>query len=102
MCGPPLPWVLGVYGSSSTRESWLVPGVQGSEPASLAQHRNAVTLPLLQVWRQTEPLQDAPRAQAGLLLFGRSVVSDSLLPHGLQHARLPFTISWSLPKLMSI
>ena len=37
-----------------------------------------------------------------LLLFSRSVVSDSLWPHGLQHARLPFTISWSLVKLMSI
>ena len=38
-----------------------------------------------------------------LLLFGHSVVSDSLRPHGLQHARLsPFTISWSLLKLMSI
>ena len=24
-----------------------------------------------------------------LLLFSRSVMSDSLLPHGLQHARLP-------------
>ena len=37
--------------------------------------------------------------------FSRSVVSDSLWPHGLlQHDRLPlyFTISWSLLKLMSI
>ena len=31
-----------------------------------------------------------------------SVLSDSLRPHGLQHARLPFSISWSLLKLMSI
>ena len=30
-------------------------------------------------------------------------MSDSLRPHGLQHARLPsFTVSWSLLKLMSI
>ena len=37
------------------------------------------------------------------LLFSRSVVSDSLQPYGLQHARLPtITISWSLLKLMSI
>ena len=38
------------------------------------------------------------------LLFSRSVVSDYLQPLGLQHARLPcpFTISWSLLKLMSI
>ena len=37
------------------------------------------------------------------LLFSRSVVSDSLRPHGLQHARFPvFTISQSLFKPMSI
>ena len=29
-------------------------------------------------------------------------MSDSLQPHGLQHTRLPFTIYWSLLKLMSI
>ena len=34
--------------------------------------------------------------------FSRSVMSDSLRPHGLQHARLPsFTNSWCLLKLMS-
>ena len=39
-----------------------------------------------------------------LLLFSCSVVSDSLRPHGLQHARLPCpsSISQSLLKLMSI
>ena len=37
-----------------------------------------------------------------LLLFSCSVVSNSLQPHGLQHVRLLFTISWSLPKLFSI
>ena len=34
--------------------------------------------------------------------FSRSVMSDSLRPHGLQQARPPITNSWSLPKLMSI
>ena len=34
--------------------------------------------------------------------FCHSVVSNSLWPHGLQHARLPFTNSQSLLKLMSI
>ena len=34
--------------------------------------------------------------------FSRSVVSDSLWPHGLQHTRPPITISRSLPRLMSI
>ena len=35
------------------------------------------------------------------MLFSRSVVSDSLWPSGLQHARLlSFTISWSLLKLV--
>ena len=38
-----------------------------------------------------------------LLLFSRSVVSDSLRPHGLKHSRLPCSsISRSLLKLMSI
>ena len=38
-----------------------------------------------------------------LLLFSHSVVSNSLQPHGLQHARLQsFTISQSLLKLTSI
>ena len=38
-----------------------------------------------------------------LLLFSHTVMSDSLRPHGLLHARLPcFTISQSLLKLMSI
>ena len=38
------------------------------------------------------------------LLFSHSVVSDSLWPHGLQHAGPPslITSSWSLLKLMSI
>ena len=38
------------------------------------------------------------------MLFSRSVMSDSLQPHRLQHTRLPcsFTISRSLLKLMSI
>ena len=38
------------------------------------------------------------------LLFSLSVMSDSLLLHGMQQARLPlsFTISWSLLKLMTI
>ena len=34
--------------------------------------------------------------------FSRSVVSDSLQPHELQHARPPITNSQSLPKLVSI
>ena len=36
--------------------------------------------------------------------FSRSVMSDSLQPHGLQHTRLPLSItnSWSLLRLMSI
>ena len=36
--------------------------------------------------------------------FSRSVMSDSLQPHGLQHTRLPLSItnSWSLLRLKSI
>ena len=37
-----------------------------------------------------------------MLLFSCQVVFNSLLPHGLQHASLSFTISQSLFKLMSI
>ena len=38
-----------------------------------------------------------------ILLFSRSVIPDSLQPHGLQHASsLSFTISLSLLKLMSV
>ena len=37
-----------------------------------------------------------------MLLFSCSIMSDSLQPHGLQHARLSFTISRSWLKLMSI
>ena len=38
-----------------------------------------------------------------ILLFSCSVVSNSLWPHGLQHARLlSFTVSWSLFKLRFI
>ena len=37
-----------------------------------------------------------------ILLFSLSFVSDTLLPHGLQHVRLSFTISRSSLKLMSI
>ena len=42
---------------------------------------------------------------ARVLFFSRSVVSDSLRPHGLQHtnqAPLSITYAWSLLKLMSI
>ena len=37
-----------------------------------------------------------------LLLFSHPVVSNSLRPNELQHATLSLTISWSLPKFMSI
>ena len=44
------------------------------------------------------------RLRSHLLLFCRSVVSDSLRPHGLQlpQASLSFIVSWSLLKFMSI
>ena len=59
--------------------------------------------PLVLLWPIPPPL--AAHVVSGLLLFSRSVMSDSLRLHGLQHARLPspsFTISWSLLKLMSV
>ena len=59
------------------RATRLVPGVQGSEPASSAQPRNAVMLPLLQAWRQIEA---TPRCSesSGWVVVVQSVVSDSL------------------------
>ena len=42
------------------------------------------------------------RFHASLVQFSWSFVSASLWPHGLQHARLFITNSWSLLKLMSI
>ena len=45
------------------------------------------------------------RTYCQLVQFSRSVMSDSLWPHGLQHARPPCpspTSSWSLIRLMSI
>ena len=37
-----------------------------------------------------------------LLLFSHPVMPNSLWPHGLQHVSLSLTVSWSLPKFMSI
>ena len=53
---------------------------------------------------QTHPPQIpslCPISDVLLLLFSRSVMTDSLQPHGHQ-ASLSFTISWSLIKLMSV
>ena len=50
--------------------------------------------------RWSETIQEGQYRQ--LLLFSRSVVSYPLRPHGPRQASLSFTISWTLPKLMSI
>ena len=50
--------------------------------------------------RWSETIQEGQYRQ--LLLFSRSVVSYPLQPHGPRQASLSFTISWTLPKLMSI
>ena len=38
---------------------------------------------------RTQPLFGTPAPKTQILLFSRLVVSDSLRPRGLQHARLP-------------
>ena len=51
-----------------------------------------------------KPIQREKKSDIGItgsVQFSRSVVSDSLPPHRLQHA-LSSTVSWSLLKLMSI
>ena len=50
---------------------------------------------LLRKWREILPYFSSVQ-------FNHSVMSNSLRPHGLQHARLSITNSWSLLKLMSI
>ena len=55
--------------------------IQKEKKINVGQHMenwNSFTLLVLTLWKKIR-----------LLLFSRSVVSDSLLPHGLQHARPP-------------
>ena len=52
--------------------------------------------------RATSSLRYRSHNICSFLLFSHSVMSNSLTPHGLQHAKLPFTISGSLLKLMFI
>ena len=60
--------------------------------------------PIWSVWKILALRKGLWTHRALLLLFGRSVVSDSLRPHGLQHTRLPgpSLISRSSLKLTSM
>ena len=49
-------------------------------------------------WNQKVDDADSPHFSQ----FSRSVTSDSLQPHGLQHTRLPAHRQWSLLKLKSV
>ena len=51
-------------------------------------------------FRYNRSLTHQPSVLGRLLLFGRSVMIDSLRPHGLQHARLP--ILHHLPELAQV
>ena len=52
--------------------------------------------------RNNTSISATSSAKIVLLFFSQSVVSDSLWPHGWQHARFPsFTIAWCLLKLIS-
>ena len=58
--------------------------IQKENNINVGQHMenwNSFTLLVLPLWKKI-----------WLLLFSCSVVSDSLLPHGLQHARLPYPL----------
>ena len=55
---------------------------------------------ILRVWKLFYTL--CTLTSCVVMLFSCSVVSDSLHPYGLQHARLRFTVSWGLLKLVSI
>ena len=83
-------------------------GIEPLPPGSLALAGEFFTTmpPGKPRWRWTKRLlrQLKDLGYEMLLSFDHSVVSNSLWPHGLQHARLPcpFTISQSLLKLMSI
>ena len=60
-----------------------------------SQPRDQTRSPILQA-------DSLPSEPLSSVQFSRSVVSDSLQPHGLQHARPPITNSRSLLKLLSI
>ena len=60
-----------------------------------------------ELWPISLHLSNCSLQKCTCVCFSRSVVSDSLQPHGLQHARLPnhassFSNTWSLLKPMSI
>ena len=56
--------------------------------------RHVETIPQLSAQQhEMHRLQALPEFEKGLLLFCHSVVSNSLCPHGLQHAILPYPLS---------
>ena len=81
---------------------WCPVGCQGASEAACQQaHLILVSILLAKFFREVVLF---------LLLFNRSVVSNSLQPHGLQHARLPITdcpsptlrVDWPVPDLSFI
>ena len=61
------------------------------EPVLRSCHHDATSVGIFSVYQVFLPplLHLIPRRSLWTLLFSRSVMSDSLWPHGLQHARLP-------------
>ena len=64
---------------------------------------NVATSPGISNWPKPSPISSFPGSVIQELLFSRSVVSDSLQPHRLQHSRHPCpSLIWSLLRLTSI
>ena len=65
-----------------------------ADPSSVSQHQRSLCAVASLLWSQAKPQKSrTPPVVLGILpkgkLFSRSVMSDSLWPQGLQHARLP-------------
>ena len=95
-------WRAAVHGVTKS-QTWLSDWI---EPTTWFLHN--ITLNQEAHCRGKNNLQKEVTLPGVRLLFSCSVVSDSLWPHGLQHARLPCPsscsppASWSLLKLLSI
>ena len=52
-------------------------------------HQRSLTVTNVMIMKKLEILWELPKCDTGTVQFSRSVVSDSLQPHELQHARPP-------------
>ena len=86
------PWAVVSQASLSVTISWSLLKLMSTESVMPSNHfiscRSLLRLPLIHTHMPTLTLDSSP-IQFSSVQFSRSVVSDSLQPHGLQHARPP-------------